>query len=84
MRCVSRGWLAHSRLATSNPQHRPPPENWEAAVSKLASQRIADLEDMVAKLTAKSDSPRRRARKAPARKKKKAATKKRAKRTRRR
>lgn len=66
---VSRGWLAHSRLAASNPQHRPPPEDWEAAVAKLARQRIADLQDMVAKLTAKSGSPRRRSGKAPTRKK---------------
>ena len=79
---VSRGWLAHSRLAASNPQHRPPPEDWEAAVAKLAKQRIADLQDMVSKLTTKSDSSRRATRKTPARKK--AATRKRAKGSRRR
>lgn len=72
---VSRGWLAHSRLAASNPQHRPPPDDWEAAVAKLARQRIADLEDMVSKLTTKSDSGRRSTRKAPARKKKSTARK---------
>jgi hypothetical protein len=79
---VSRGWLAHSRLASSNPQHRPPPDGWETAVAKLARQRIDDLKKMVAGLATKSRKPKSKATKASARKK--SGTRKRAKSKRRR
>ncbi|MGH7500819.1 MAG: hypothetical protein ACREL7_03595 [Longimicrobiales bacterium] len=48
---VSRGWLAHSRLAASNPQHRPPPDGWERAVARLARERVADLNSLVRQLS---------------------------------
>jgi hypothetical protein len=55
---VSRGWLAHSRLASSNPQHRPPPEGWEAAVAKIARRRIEELRKLVNEL---ERAPKKRA-----------------------
>jgi hypothetical protein len=49
---VSRGLLGQSRLHPTNPQHRKPPEGWQAAVARLAehrSQELARLADRLGK-----------------------------------
>jgi len=57
---VSRGLLAQSRLHPTNPQHRNPPEGWEAAVVKVARRRAIALERLAEKLDAGAKPAKKR------------------------
>ncbi|MCI0436016.1 MAG: hypothetical protein L0271_20605 [Gemmatimonadetes bacterium] len=59
---VSRGLLAQSRLHPTNPQHRDPPDGWEAAVVKVARRRAEELARLADALS-KGSGGRRRTRK---------------------
>ncbi len=69
---VSRGLLAQSRLHPTNPQHRLPPDGWEAAVVKVARRRAIELDRLAEKLAtraARAKAGRKTARKKAGRKK---------------
>jgi hypothetical protein len=45
---VARNTIARARLDRSNPGYRPPPENWQPVLSRMArewSRRFAELAD---------------------------------------
>jgi len=54
---VSHGLLRQSRLSTSNPSYRTPPDGWEAAVAALARRRASDLDRLAGQFA--GSSPRR-------------------------
>jgi hypothetical protein len=40
---ASYGLIRQARMASSSPSFRKPPDGWQAAVSRLAAQRAAEL-----------------------------------------
>jgi len=50
--------LSRARTSRSNRFYRPPPDGWEAAVSKLAREQASVLNDLAAQLS----GPKRRSR----------------------
>lgn len=47
---VSYSTVRATRLPTSSPSHRNPPEGWESALAKLARERAGDLSRLAAEL----------------------------------
>ncbi len=49
---VSDSKVRRARMNLDSPEHRPPPENWEKAIAKLARERAGELLKLAEELEA--------------------------------
>jgi hypothetical protein len=47
---MSEATVRRARLEPSSPAYRSPPPNWKEAITRLAEQRIAQLNDLLTRL----------------------------------